>query len=84
MLSAEEKRALHQLENELLIHEEEKRHLMVREQAILQEGRVLETTLARAARELEQNKAEKLKLTNLLHQTEEAIQRLRIKIKNAQ
>ncbi len=81
MLSPEAKRQLHQLENELLIKEESKRHLVVRDQALTQDERTLRTTLLRAEQELDKNKAERTKLRQLLLETEEEIRRLHTHIK---
>ncbi len=81
MLSAEEKKALHQLENDLLMQEEEKRHLLIRDQALNQEERVLHNALAHASKSLDENKAEKAKIAHLLGQVGEAIQSLQRKIK---
>ncbi|MEK9173826.1 MAG: hypothetical protein AAB845_01010 [Patescibacteria group bacterium] len=82
MLSAEEKKALHQLENELLMQEEEKRHLLIRDQALNQEERVLHNTLAHANKSLDENKVEKAKIASELRQVGETIQSLQTKIKN--
>ncbi len=81
MLSAEEKKALHRLENDLLMQEEEKRHLLMRDQALNQEERVLHNTLAHATKSLDENKAEKTKIAHLLAQVGESIQSLQRKIK---
>jgi len=82
MLSPEEKRAIHQLENDLLMQEEEKRHLLTRDQALAQEERVLRNTIAHATKSLDENKAEKAKIEHLLHEVADSIQSLHIKIKN--
>lgn len=81
MLSAEEKKALHRLENDLLMQEEEKRHLLMRDQALNQEERVLHNTLTHTTKSLDENKAEKTKIANLLRQVGESIQSLQRKIK---
>jgi hypothetical protein len=81
MLSNEDKRAIHQLETDLLLQEEEKRHLLIREQALAQEERMLHNNIIRAEQELGKIKTEKAKISRLLIETNDAVQRLQTKIK---
>lgn len=81
MLSPEEKREMHRFETELLVEEEEKRHLVVEERRLTQEEHQLHNTLLRTETALHHNKAEKSRIKQLLNVSEESIQRLKIKLK---
>ncbi len=82
MLTPEDKKRLHQTENELSVKEQEKRHLLGREQELAQEEHSLHNSLLRIEQELGKNKAEKHKTAELLSQVEDEIRQLHTRLKN--
>jgi len=82
MLDSETQRKIHELENELLVVEEEKRHLLADMNKLHQDERILENTIIRAEKNLELDKDKEARDAERLREAEEKIQRLRILIKN--
>ena len=63
------------------MQEEEKRHLLMRDQVLDQEERLLHNTLAHTNKSLDENKAQKAQIANILRQVEEELHRLHVLIK---
>lgn len=81
MLSSEIQRKIHQLENELLVIEEEKRHILQALTKLEQEARIYKHTFEIAQKNLDINKTETSKSKERLAQLEQEIHQLRIQIK---
>jgi septation ring formation regulator EzrA len=82
MLDQETQRRIHRLENELLVIEEEKRHLGKNLEQLRQDERIMRHTLEVTQKNLDQNKAQVHKDEARLAELEDQAHHLKTEIKN--
>ncbi len=82
MLTSETQRKIHQLQNDSLVIEEEKRHLRRDLEKLHQDEKVYRHTFDIAQKNLENNRVEAHKKENRLAELEEESRRIKTLIKN--